>query len=1002
MLAVDFKGHGVESEHRAFGATKDGYNDGGEPFVHSTFRSFGGNSYHHQYPHQMFDRKLRPMDTLFVGLVCTKRPMGIVERRRLVRQTPDLKFLYDTYMAANAAGNPSEDDGVRDAIPVTVQSFYTFHFVCFSSNQAWLTQNGAVLNGYENNSKLQSGNFNGFNTDAVHRLGYAEPSAKKARKHYEEASTGETYDPYVGPSRREFAGMVGAWKIGTVMDISAKKRDQYTGGPIDTTTAVAVNVNVEFKDWRQLRRDFDRPDIGMIAPGARPWIDEASLEAVRRANPTLTAQQVQQQALGQTTLTRVNPLPSRADLEAEQSRDGTGKVPPALNSAARVKYDEWLETLFLSDRKLGFMRLDPAAHGGDMNLPDPKSPTGQTYFQNEITRLRDAMHGAHDDDRTFRWPTAYIPLLSIELRGITQQQLDVKLGTLPVEALEEAFVAHPARDAGTVAAPAPAGTREARDPRNAATNMPAPTEIKFQTRDNLRYKLIHNMPLDLTCIESMNDLLGDQPLAVPFVAGRDDRRRKRTATAVDGLVRPSRQLKLRQDALRRDGLSYGPANRMIANPLARDELQPGATGTPPFYADHPMNSAGSVALLWGSPGDAQFDSLYGHLRPDELRQVYETARNWLLQSGRFVDGGPLSHPGFFDRQTMNDMQELFDLYNPVSVQWKFYQSNLQQSRDLRQAGFGLGFRGRVFYARRGFYGLFGNTTYSYDYLDSITGTFSTRATIDAVWNNLVAFAGGATNISLVQWIGWLAGQPAAFNGDPASIAGQQLPAGMLVARSQAPLVRGTPAAARVNPDATLLAAVGGDPFKPAAELRQNVARLIGAPPGGAVPPPQRAFVEYVVDWQLMSMLDNGPGISKDDFIDYYAPRTPEEQIAQSLSRKQFGPAYDGRLVELINTPIMPDSLQSAALVHLVQMSGSDSPTPSAGGSGTGGGAGPSGSVADVVMADAAVAPSSSSSARPAATAATASGSSGKAVAKPPVRKRSAPPVQPVPAPTLST
>ena len=86
MLAGDFKGEGVESQHRSFGSTKDGYNDGGEPFVHSTFKAFGDGSFFHQYPLQMFDRKLRPMDTLYVGLVATKRPMTDLRREQLIRQ----------------------------------------------------------------------------------------------------------------------------------------------------------------------------------------------------------------------------------------------------------------------------------------------------------------------------------------------------------------------------------------------------------------------------------------------------------------------------------------------------------------------------------------------------------------------------------------------------------------------------------------------------------------------------------------------------------------------------------------------------------------------------------------------------------------------------------------------------------------------------------------------------------------------------------------------------
>ena len=312
----DFKGDGVESAHRSLGATKDGYNDGGEPFVHNTFQAFGGEPFHHHYPLQMFDRKLRPMDTCFVGLVCTKRMLTDAYRERLIRQSPRLQKKYadsveatenpirreafDRAMpnyeareaaaradgadqaliaafeldvrtanraaevAAQAAKAQTERTASTAAIGGNVQSFYTFHYVCFSSNQAWKPRNSALYNS-------RTGLFEGVEEAQVAQYGYADPAAKKATKHYEEAKQGETYDPYIGPSRREFEGMVGAWKVGQVLDISAKKRDQYTGGPVDTTTAVTINVNVEFKDWRALRRAFDRPDIGIRAPGARAW-----------------------------------------------------------------------------------------------------------------------------------------------------------------------------------------------------------------------------------------------------------------------------------------------------------------------------------------------------------------------------------------------------------------------------------------------------------------------------------------------------------------------------------------------------------------------------------------------------------------------------------------------------------------------------------------------------------------------------------------------------------
>ena len=240
----DFKGDGVDSAHRSFGATKDGYNDGGEPFVHNTFRAFGGEPFHNHYPMQMFDRKLRPMDTCFVGLVCTKRKLTDAYRERLIRQSPRLQKKYadsveatenpirreafDRAMpnyeareaaaradgadqaliaafeldvrtanraaevAAQAAKAQTERTASTAAIGGNVQSFYTFHYVCFSSNQAWKARNSALYNS-------RTGLFEGVEETQVAQYGYADPAAKKATKHYEEAKQGETYDPYIGP-----------------------------------------------------------------------------------------------------------------------------------------------------------------------------------------------------------------------------------------------------------------------------------------------------------------------------------------------------------------------------------------------------------------------------------------------------------------------------------------------------------------------------------------------------------------------------------------------------------------------------------------------------------------------------------------------------------------------------------------------------------------------------------------------------------------------------------
>jgi hypothetical protein len=235
--AVDLRGNGVELNHRGVGVNKHGYHDGGEPGANRDFATAFGGPYYNSYPLQMFDRKLRPMSEVYVGLVCTKREFAEANG-------------YQKYLLDNAA-NEAEMNKINRAT-----SFYTFHYNYFSSSRVF---------GYDNTKA------NPLATSLI-----AEPATKRART--------ERDDPYIGMSSKELRGLVGAWRIGKVLDIAATKKDQYYGGPTDTSDRITVNVDVEFKDWRQLRRDLgdlrnlvdsgpkDTPEIGELVPGAPRWL----------------------------------------------------------------------------------------------------------------------------------------------------------------------------------------------------------------------------------------------------------------------------------------------------------------------------------------------------------------------------------------------------------------------------------------------------------------------------------------------------------------------------------------------------------------------------------------------------------------------------------------------------------------------------------------------------------------------------------------------------------
>lgn len=74
--------------------------------------------------------------------------------------------------------------------------------------------------------------------------------------------------------KEDFRHMVGAWKVGNVMDMKAATMPSYGGGPVDAGFRVTVNVNVDFLDWRALRRMYTPAGINgtqICEAFVQPW-----------------------------------------------------------------------------------------------------------------------------------------------------------------------------------------------------------------------------------------------------------------------------------------------------------------------------------------------------------------------------------------------------------------------------------------------------------------------------------------------------------------------------------------------------------------------------------------------------------------------------------------------------------------------------------------------------------------------------------------------------------
>ena len=826
---------GVEAEHRSFGSTKNGYNDGGEPLIHNTFKTSGGHAYHNQYPNQMFDRKLRPMDTCYVGLVCTRRDLGYQHRAILVRQTPDLKRIYDSTLSSNSG---DAEAATNAAISPDVECFYTFHYACFSTNQAWEPKNSATYD-------AKTGSYEGVEELNVAKQGYAEPSSKKANKHYEDANVGETYDPYIGPSRAEFEGMVGAWKVGQVLDISAKKRDQYTGGPVDTATAVTVNVNVEFKDWRALRRSFGRDKIGRRVPGARAWKSQKLpkvLENLVLKNATP----------GDANSYMVRAAPSREQLRQAQSKHGDGYTEPLEDSLERDRYKSWLGYLWMHARDLAINRL--SLREGKKGMNEALTPgKSENAFDIEINNLFARGLSSRDDERVLLWPTMYQPLLEVERNNI----LDSTAST-----------DHRVRDFSFIAYPVTA----------------------VQT-ENVRYKLLMNMPIDPRTLDSLAELIGPtrdpNQYDVSIVKANDDWNRALIPdiSSYGADVGYLRRAMILKDAYRRDGYGNMPSNRMMAEPYALSALT--FIGTPQ-YAFYPV----------GYDAVADIDDY------TVLANEYDLKDN----DGKII-------PGYKPDFTAGgwQQQELYDLASAPLDQQERYILGMTYSRNLRTTYNVDNLRGVLrelhqkpeVASQRSY---LDQTTFRND--GSLLALGPTGRSVQYLWQQILKAAskhgeGSRGVVGLRGYLQWACDEPALQKQDP----NPNLPGGMPEL-----LTRWESNALILQEKGEVLEIVsnrGWNSMVPGDELET----LVGSLPDQV----KLAVRKFVVDYLVMDMEDNGPGITIEDFINHFAPVVPEEDERLSGVLKETYNSGVRRSVSMAPSDISAGERFVDSQLHLLRM-----------------------------------------------------------------------------------
>jgi len=168
------------------------------------------------FPAQMFDRHLRTLDTLYLGLRAFKVPAASL----------------DSIEGKDAAG------GEKD--------YYYFQYMPFSSRYAWLAQvvQTETAKFVANGMSEEEASVKARNEVTYHYITtQVGPGASKFR--FDEGA-------FDAVRTEDLQMMTGAWVLGKVMDTKAMRYDTYAGGPADTAYAAMVNIGISWRSSFEL------------------------------------------------------------------------------------------------------------------------------------------------------------------------------------------------------------------------------------------------------------------------------------------------------------------------------------------------------------------------------------------------------------------------------------------------------------------------------------------------------------------------------------------------------------------------------------------------------------------------------------------------------------------------------------------------------------------------------------------------------------------------------
>ena len=246
----------------------------------------------HTYSEQMFSRDIEPQDELFVALIATKFDVGA--ESDILRRHDDLR---------NAVLNAS----TVQELAIARRALRTFIESAGEDLQILLRGRSAIRQ--LDASKTEYGLDRPLDKDTkavvafqywlctsatLVKLNNMEgPDRAMARNERPEdvkfvtdkRKTVNTYEAKCNEGWLE--RMVGAWRVGTVLDTKATAMPYFEGGPIETGNRLKVNVCVEWMGWRELRRKYTSnplgPQVGGIYAGRWTAMVQSSVPSVRLA-----------------------------------------------------------------------------------------------------------------------------------------------------------------------------------------------------------------------------------------------------------------------------------------------------------------------------------------------------------------------------------------------------------------------------------------------------------------------------------------------------------------------------------------------------------------------------------------------------------------------------------------------------------------------------------------------------------------------------------------------